>query len=424
MESLWHSKGSHSGRAAWIGLIASVLLSGAASQANAQNPILRIIPSPSPTIGGNTLNAVAAVSAKEAWAVGFQNENQLNGARTLTEHWDGAHWTSVPSPNPGSTPACQGENTGNVVNGVAELSPANVWAVGFSFDCRSDLKPMILHFDGTSWRSFPSPALRTNDNAALNGIAAMATNNIYAVGYQPAENGAVLPLVEHFDGHAWSVVTVPDAGNPGIVLTSVSADSANDVWAVGTSTDQPTVSIQTLVEHFDGTQWAIVPSPNPLPKAFLNQNVLSSVKTTSPSDVTAVGFILDSGLQRELTLIEHWDGAQWTVVDSPNESTDSGTLNTLTGVSGFSSNDLYAVGFFGNSSTSGQPETLVEHFDGTSWSIITSPTRGLAQHLNGVFALPKTGRVWTVGASSNSGIDPETGLLQLPLTLVEFSPVG
>ncbi|HXJ95410.1 MAG TPA: hypothetical protein VMT20_21415 [Terriglobia bacterium] len=424
MEILRYATGSRWGRAAWIGLMAGLMLSGAVSQLSAQNPIFKVVPSPSPTIAGNTLNAVAAVSAREAWAVGFQSDNQLNGARTLTEHWDGARWTVVPSPNPGSTPPCQGANTGNVVNGVAELSRANVWAVGFSFDCRSLLKPMILHFDGTSWGSVPSPVLLTNDNAALNGIAAISGNNIYAVGYQPAENGAVRPLVEHFDGHSWSVITVPDADNPGIVLTSVSANSANDVWAVGTSTDQPTVSIQTLVEHFDGTQWTIVPSPNPLPKAFLNQNVLSSVKATSPKDVTAAGFILDSSQQRRLTLIEHWDGAQWTVVDSPNESSDSGALNTLTGVSGFSTNDLYAVGFFANSSTAGQPETLVEHFDGTRWSIITSPTRGLAQHLNGVFALPKTGRVWAVGASSNSGVDPETGLLQLPLTLVEFSPLG
>lgn len=424
METLRYATGSRWGRAVWIGLMAGVLLSGAASQANAQNPTFRIVPSPSPTIAGNTLNAVAAVSAKEAWAVGFQNENQLNGARTLAEHWDGAHWTVVASPNPGSTPACQGANTGNVVNAVAELSSANVWAVGFSFDCSSDLKPMILHFDGTTWRAVPSPALRTNDNATLNGIAAIAPNNVYAVGYQPAQNGAVLPLVEHFDGHSWSVVAVPDADSPGVVLTSVSADSANDVWAVGTSTDQPTVSIQTLVEHFDGTQWAIVPSPNPLPKAFLNQNVLSSVKATSRSDVTAAGFILDSSELRELTLIEHWDGVQWSVVNSANASTDSGALNTLTGVSGFSSNDLYAVGFFGNSSTSGEPETLVEHFNGTSWTIVPSPTRGLAQHLNGVFALPNSARVWTVGASTSSGVDPESGLLQLPLTLVEFSPIG
>jgi len=69
--------GSHSACAAWVGLMSGVLLSGAASQASAQNPIFRIISSPSPTTGGNTLNAFAAVSGSEAWAVGFQNDNQL-----------------------------------------------------------------------------------------------------------------------------------------------------------------------------------------------------------------------------------------------------------------------------------------------------------------------------------------------------------
>ena len=423
MENLKSAKSWRSVGREWLWLAAIVLLA-AASQASAQTSIFGIIPSPSPTTGGNTLNAVTALSASEAWAVGFQNENQLNGARTLTEHWDGAQWTVITSPNPGSTPRCQGQNTGNVINAVAELSRTNVWAVGFSFDCSSDLKPMILHFNGTKWSAVSSPALLTNDNSALNGIAAIAPNNVYAVGYQPASNGAVLPLIEHFDGHAWSVVQAPTSSTTGNTLTSVSATSANDVWAVGTSTDEPTTSIQTLVEHFDGTEWTIVPSPNPLPKAFLNQNVLSSVKAITSTDATAVGFALNGGLLQTLTLIEHWDGKQWSIVSSPNPSNGAGAFNTLTGVSGFSSTDLYAVGFFNNPSASGEPETLVEHFDGTTWSIISSPTQGLAQHLNGVFALPRTKRVWAVGASSNPGVDPETGLLQTPLTLVLFTPIG
>jgi len=249
-------------RFAGLGWVAVGLLAATVSPAFAQNSIFSVIPSPSLNAHGNTLNAVAATSAQDAWAVGFQNDNQLNGARTLTQHWDGGQWTTVPSPNPGSTPRCQGQNSGNVLNAVAALGPANVWAVGFSFDCSSDLKPMILHFNGVKWSVAPSPGLLTNDNAALNGIAAIAPNNIYAVGYQPASNGAVLALVEHFDGHAWSVVSTPDSGGPGDVLFAVTANSAGDVWAVGTSTDELTTSIQTLVEHFDGTQWTIVPQPS------------------------------------------------------------------------------------------------------------------------------------------------------------------
>jgi len=399
---------------------ATVLMAGTVL---AQDSIFKVIPSPSPNPAGNTLNAVAATSARDAWAVGFQNDNQLNGARTLTQHWDGAHWTTVPSPNPGSTTRCQNQNTGNVLNAVAALSPTNVWAVGFSFDCSSDLKTMILHFDGVKWSVAPSPKLLTNANAALNGIAALAANNIYAVGYQPASNGAVLTLVEHFDGHAWSVVDTPDVSE-GDVLSAVTATSANDVWVVGTSTDEPTTSIQTLVEHFDGTEWTVVPSPNPLSKAPLNQNILTSVTAISANDVTAAGFISDASLLHQLTLVEHWDGTQWSVVPSPNGSTGSGVQNILMGVSGFATNDLYAVGFVNDSSTNGEPRTLVEHFDGTQWSIIPSPGPGVAQHLNGVFARRGSRQIWAAGASSTLPFDPETGLLQLPLTLVLFSPIG
>lgn len=416
-------KSKNSAPRAWRWFVAMVLVSGGLSQAYAQTSIFSVIPSPSPNARGNTFNAVTALSANDAWAVGFQNDNQLNGARTLTEHWDGAKWTVVPSPNPGSTPGCRGQNTGNVLNAVAAVSPASVWAVGFSFDCSSLLKPVILHFNGAMWRVVPSPALRTNGNSALNGIAALAANNIYAVGYQPAANGAVLTLVEHFDGHAWSVVPSPNANQTGNVLTSISAHSANDIWAVG---DQaaPNIAVLTLALHFDGTTWSVAPTPNPVTGSELDQNVLTSVTAISANDVNAVGFTVDFIRQRELTLVEHWDGAVWTVIESPNVSTESGALNTLTGISESSSNDLYAVGFFSNSSTAGQTETLVEHFDGATWSILASPTRDLAQHLNGVFTLPNSNSVWTVGASSKFGVAAGTGLLQVPRTLVLFTPIG
>jgi hypothetical protein len=66
----------------------------------------------------------------------------------------------------------------------------------------------------------------------------------------------------------------------------------------------------------------------------------------------------------------------------------------------------------------------VEHFDGTSWTIVSSPTKGLAQQLLGVFALPGTNDAWGVGAWAPNGTDPETGLLIVPKSLVLFSPIG
>ena len=226
------------------------------------------------------------------------------------------------------------------------------------------------------WNVVSSPALRTNDNSALNGIAALSRNNIYAVGYQPAANGAVLTLVEHWNGSAWSVVNTPNANSTGNNLMAVSADSPSDVWAVGDKV-APNVAVQTLVEHFDGMRWSIVPSPNPVLGSDLDQNVLTGLIALSPTDVTAAGFILDFATQRKLTLIEHWDGQRWTVVPSSNPDSSFGAFNTLTGISGFNSSDLYAVGYFGDPNLAGQHATLVEHFDGTLWSIVPSQKREL-----------------------------------------------
>jgi hypothetical protein len=317
----------------------------------------------------------------------------------------------------------QNGNTGNALNAVAAVASNDVWAVGLTFTCRTLLMPLVLHWDGARWKAVPTPKLRTNDNSALNGVVALASNNIYAVGYQPASNGAVLTLVEHWDGSAWKVMPSPNANKTGNVLASVAANSPTDIWAVGDKV-APGLPVETLTEHFDGTKWSAVPSPNVITTGDLNQNVLSSVQAVSSNDVTAAGFVLDGNNQRELTLVEHWDGAQWSVIPTPNQSSSPGSLNILHGVTAISAKDLYAVGFFADAATSGQQRTLVEHFDGIAWQIIPSPAAGVAQQVNGAFALPGTPNVWAVGAFSTSGTDPETGSLFVPGTLVIFTSGG
>lgn len=394
----------------------------AAHPAAAQSSIFSIQSSPNPT-AQNTLNAVAALSPTDAWAVGYKNDNNLNDSRTLTMHWDGTSWKTVPSPNPGSTPECQGGNTGNVLSAVAPVTPTDVWAVGLFFTCSTLLKPMVLHWNGSAWKAVKTPALRTNDNSAFTGVVALAANNVYAVGYQPASNGAVLTLIEHWNGSAWSVVPSPNGNSTGNVLAAITANSPTDIWAVGDKV-APGVPVETLVEHFDGVKWSVVPSPNVFSTGSQNQNVLMSVKAVSATDVTAAGFVLDANNQRELTMIQHWDGAVWSIVDSPNQSSSPGTLNTLHSITAISSTDMYAAGFFANSASGGQQRTFVVHFDGNEWSIVPTPTRGLAQQLNGIFAIPGGTDVWSVGGFAVNGTDPETGFLIIPKTLVLFSPIG
>jgi hypothetical protein len=78
----------------------------------AQTSIFSVQKTPSPNASGNILNAVASTSTSDAWAVGYQNDNNLNDSRTLTQHWNGTTWTTIASSNPGSTPNCTNFNTG------------------------------------------------------------------------------------------------------------------------------------------------------------------------------------------------------------------------------------------------------------------------------------------------------------------------
>jgi len=93
----------------------------------------------------------------------------------------------------------------------------------------------------------------------------------------------------------------------------------------------------------------------------------------------------------------------------------------LTSIAAISSSNIYAFGYYSDAATGGQPQTLVEHFDGNSWTILPSPTRKLATQLFGAAALPTSNSIWSVGAFSPNGIDQEFGFLQVPQTFVMFS---
>src|SRR5205823_6086798 len=139
--------------------------------------------------------------------------------------------------------------------------------------------------------------------------------------------------------------------------------SANDVWAVGQYSNSSSSS-QTLTMHWNGTAWSVVSSPSP----GIYDNELRDVTAVASNDVWAVG---DNGYGIYQTLIEHWNGSAWAVVPSPNVGT---TSNYLYGVAAVSANDVWAVGYYGNFASLHQ--TLIEHWNGSTWSISSSPNVG------------------------------------------------
>jgi hypothetical protein len=352
-------------------------------------------PVPSPSVGsdGSIFNAVGS-SPGATWGVGYY----LNGTpyfQTLVERPVQGQWNVVPSPNLG---------LGGFLSSVAPIPDTrNWWSVGFGY-VGSTRPTLIEYWTGQVWKIAPSPSPGSLDSL-LNGIAALSTSDAWAVGDYADIGFSYVGLIEHWDGSSWSIVKSPSPGTEDFLL-AVAPVSSNDVWAVGNTRDL--TSNDALIEHWDGGSWSVTATP-PLPEGAIGA-VLSSLSATSSTDVWAVGWYGTTdpvGNVLLKTLVEHWDGISWSVVPSPNPLPGNNVLN---GVTVASSGSVGAVGW-ANRFNGDPPQTLIEHWDGTSWVVVPTATTGTSSALSSVAKTPGSRNIWAVGTFDN-----DQGIAQ---TLVE-----
>ena len=361
-----------------IGLLIMLFaLTGVAQAASASCGTWRIVASPNPGPGGNGLQAVATVSPTNVWAVGFQVMGGSKGGavtQTLVEHFNGSQWSVIPSPNVsasyntlqaiaavsandiwavgyddtsngiqqtlilpynGATWSVFPTTNAGVLSGIAAVSASNIYAVGTSSN-----GTLIEHYNGTTWKVVPSPNKHPFD--LLRAVAVVSATSIYAVGMTTDYQSINQTLVEHFDGSTWKIDSSPNP-LPYDALTAVTVVSANNIWAVGNDST-PTSFDYTLIEHFNGFTWKVVASPN----VGTGSNDLMGVAAISASNVVAVGTSYTSTTSS--ALIERWNGSSWKLVASPTQSQVQ--LNGMARIPGTS--QLWAVG---NDSTGTLTET-------------------------------------------------------------------
>src|SRR5262249_19225230 len=154
----------------------------------------KIVPHPSP--GRNSLlNGVAAVSPRNVWAVGTYAAAYRYSDRTLVLHWDGTTWKRIPSPHPGFW------RWGSQLSGVAAVSAQSGWAGGVDYDRGPKVtllsRTLVLRWNGKQWRRVRSTRL---GGGAFYDVAVVGRRNVWAVG--ASQNGREPPLVEHWNGHS------------------------------------------------------------------------------------------------------------------------------------------------------------------------------------------------------------------------------
>jgi hypothetical protein len=250
---------------------------------------------------------------------------------------------------------------------------------------------------GFSITSSPTPAA----DAGLAAVSCVSSTDCWAVG----STGGDRTLIEQLNGSVWTIVSSPNpSGNEGAFLSGVSCVSASDCTAVGTYNNGSSGLSQTLVEQWDGTRWSIISSPNP----SSNGALLDAVSCVSTSACIAVGELQESGYDG-VTLIEKWDGSSWSIVTSTNPSGTENAGAYLNGVSCVSASDCVAVGDWYPDSGGGYSQTLIETLNGSAWSVADSPSPGTPGLLElfGVSCFSAsgcltTGTIWTGGNSATA----------------------
>lgn len=250
--------------------------------------------------------------------------------------------------------------------------------------------PYAMRWNGTSWQAQKVKRPRKLDGyeAHFYDVSCPAANVCVAAGTSGDESLAQTPrsTAEIWDGKQWKVQLTPSHKHPfgGTHLSAVSCATAKSCTAVGyIGNDRITTPGGVpIAEHWNGhgRQWSFKRLPLP---TGIRLGSLDGVSCPTTSQCVAVGTAEQDG-GFDVPLIEIWDGKKWTGVAGPNVSEYDG----LDAISCPEKSTCVAVGSSGDPVTN-STKTLIERWNGTTWSIDPSQSAGPANSsptdtLNGV----------------------------------------
>ncbi len=361
--------------------------------------------------------ATTCANALECWTVGVSLSNLSgNGPSTvnpLVESWNGTTWSLI-------TPALPAGQGGGFF-GITCVNGADCWAVGAMVapGAANPTGTLTEHWDGAAWTpvASPTPTGSGVTGAILNSVDCTSATNCLAVGYTTDVNGNNLfDVIEQWNGSVWSIVPGADTGQAFDQLKGIDCLGATDCWAVGNAGPAQQMSDflpifpgaadnAGLVEHWNGVGWSIVPSVGEPPP---NGIYLSAITCVVATDCWTTGSVTDSSGASSGIVVEHWDGSTWT--DASTSVAGSSAPGILSSVSCVSANQCWAAGStgsFNNGSSGPQVQSLVEFWNGSSWSVEPTPQVSALSFLDSIGCVPSVGCI-TGGSTLTSpgGNDP------------------
>lgn len=323
------------------------------------------------------LNAVSCASPRSCLAGGyFEVVVTSNDPEALAEAWNGTAWQLQQAVAPPGA-------TYNSLTAVSCVSASFCEAVGYHFDSAGDQVTLAETWNGGSWRIQPTPST----GGDLFDVSCVSSDFCEAVGGP----------TEIWNGTSWKLQTRPGPSDAQTQLVScvttsfcLTADGFGDVdiWNGSSWSAGPSVTGFSAVESlscvsasfcevagggpsgddaavWNGTSWSDQPTPSGA--------ALIGVSCSTPTACEAVGQTFDQTSDETITMAAAWNGSAWTAQPTPNPATTQGS--SLTAVSCTSATSCAAIGQYQSSDVSnfGAFETLAEVWNGTAWSLASTP---------------------------------------------------
>jgi hypothetical protein len=208
-----------------------------------------------------TLFGVAAISPRDAWAVGY---SYAGPSRTLLLHWNGVKWSQVTSPKPVT----------GLLYAVTAVSANDVWAVGST----ADDTILILHWNGKMWRREAGVPPIHNQTGAV-----AATKN--SVWIATRSESLEVTVTLHWTKGRWYVVPLSDPLATSYMIGIAIAGSA--VWGVGAAGSDNSTCPRPKLWRWSGSAWKTVSFP--LPSSYCGQ--FQGITTGPRGTALVVGWV-------------------------------------------------------------------------------------------------------------------------------------
>jgi hypothetical protein len=369
-------------KAAVILAVGGLAVAGAIGPARATSGGWQVTATIAPHNEEVQLNAVTAISQRDAWAVGPTGTSTGD----IVVHWNGTSWQQV------AVPARVMAKV-SVLGSVGATSDRNVWA----FDESGD----YLRFNGSSWTAGRAPTFAGGKNGLViaSGLA-VGAHDAWMFGFDSTPS-KLISYAARFNGSSWQAMSLPaPTGQFGVV--DASAVSASDIWAVVQG--GPGQQTANGLLHWNGHRWFSAKL-----SAYLARGTnLTSVLALPGGDVWVAGGIPSGHNDWGVTAM--WNGHTWTVDKLPSDPTTK--QDVISDLVPDGAGGVWAMGF-----TPQGCAGPMWHFSARVWTDtgLAGCSAGAYVHgPEGLASIPGTTSVWAVGGQSDSHVpNGEAGLVML-----------